>query len=167
MLNQPKATHVDYLAMVECIDQRRDEMITQAKIRLQYKLQGLQRRSIAERAIAHSQYMQTIRDARDKILEQANKEWYQIQRERRSCDDEDQQLHLYQFSTHRPHQIARQTAYNKEVSILSGVAKYRGFPAAPEITGAKPSEIEEDLKKMGVSNSLFESTSRNIAYHML
>ncbi|MCJ1246155.1 hypothetical protein MMC30_003360 [Trapelia coarctata] len=149
MLNQPRPTHVDYLAMVECIDQRRDEKITQARIRLQYKLEGLQRRSIAERAIAHSQYMQTVQDTRDKILEQANKEWYQIQRERRSYDEEEQQLYLYQFSAHRPHQIARQTAYNKEVSILSGIAKYRGFPAAPEITGAKPSEIEEDLKKMG------------------
>jgi len=138
--------------MVECIDQRRDEKIAQAKIRLQYKLECLQRRSIAERAIAHSQYMQTVRDTRDEVLEQASKEWYQIQRERRSCYDEDQQLYLYQFSAHRPHQIARQTAYNKEVSILAGIAKYIGFPAAPEITGAKPSEIDEDLKKMGVSN---------------
>jgi len=153
--------------MVECIDHRRDEKIAQAKIRLQYKLECLQRKSIAERAIAHSQYMQTVRDTRDKILEQANKEWYHIQRERRSCDEEDQQIYLYQFSTHRPHQIARQIAYNKEVSILSGIAKYRGFPAAPEIAGAKPNEIDEDLKKMGVRNSLPEDVLRNFAYDLL
>ncbi|MCJ1388070.1 hypothetical protein MMC18_000914 [Xylographa bjoerkii] len=151
MLNQPKATHPEYLAMVECIDKRREEKIMQANTRLRYKLETLQRKSIAERAIAHSQYMQTIREARDTILEQANKEWYQIQRERRTCD-EDESLFLYQFTTRRSQQISRQAAYNTEVSILSGVAKYKGFPAAPVITPAKPIEIEEDLRKMG-SNS--------------
>ena len=151
MLNQPEVSHPEYLAMIECIDKRRDERIMQAKTRLRYKLEALQRKSIAERAISHGQYMQTIRETRDTILEQASKEWYQIQRERRTCDDDDSQ-YLYQFTTRRSQQIARQTAYNMEVSILSGFAKYKGFPAAPEITGAKPSQIEEDLRKMGVSS---------------
>ncbi|MCJ1378402.1 hypothetical protein MMC17_001500 [Xylographa soralifera] len=151
MLNQPKATHPEYLAMVECIDKRREEKIMQANTRLRYKLETLQRKSIAERAIAHSQYMQTVREVRDTILEQANKEWYQIQRERRTCD-EDESLFLYQFNTRRSQQISRQAAYNAEVSVLSGVAKYKGFPAAPVITPAKPNEIEDDLRKMGIQS---------------
>jgi hypothetical protein len=37
------------------------------------------------------------------------------------------------------------------VSVMSGVAKYVGFPAAPSLSVARPSEIEEDFEKMGVS----------------
>ncbi|MCJ1419778.1 hypothetical protein MMC32_006134 [Xylographa parallela] len=151
MLNLPKASHPEYLAMVECIDKRREEKIMQANTRLRYKLETLQRKCIAERAIAHSQYMQTIREVRDTVLEQANKEWYQLQRERRTCD-EDESVFLYQFNTRRSQQISRQAAYNTEVSILSGVAKYKGFPAAPAITPAKPNEIEDDLRKMGIQS---------------
>lgn len=153
MLSQPKIAHPDYLAMVDCIDKRRDDKIFQANIRLRYKLETLQRKSIGERAVAHSQYMQTVREERDVILEQANKEWYQIQRERRICD-EDEPMYMYQYTSRRSHNIARQTAYNAEVSILSGFAKYKGFPAAPEISQAKPDEIRDDLQKMGVRDPL-------------
>ena len=156
MLHQPDIVHSDYLLMVECINQRRDEKIRQARVRLKYKLETLQRRCIGERAIAHGQYMQTIRDKRDTILEQANKEWYQIQRERRTSD-EDEQLYLYQFPTQRTQQIARQRAYNAEVSLLSGIAKYSGFPAAPEITGAKTNEVEDDMRRMGVRTILLSA----------
>jgi hypothetical protein len=45
-----------------------------------------------------------------------------------------------------------QTAYNKEVSILSGIAKYVGFPAAPDVQGVNKSELDEDFEKMGVSS---------------
>ena len=50
--------------------------------------------------------------------------------------------------------VAQQTAYNTEVSILSGMAKHVGFPAAPEIMGATQSEIEEDLKSLGVTSPI-------------
>ena len=58
---------------------------------------------------------------------------------------------MYHFQPKRSDQIRRQAAYNKEVSLLSGIAKYVGFPAAPEIKGLKPAEIEGDLREMGVS----------------
>jgi hypothetical protein len=44
-----------------------------------------------------------------------------------------------------------QVAYSNEVSILSGVAKYVGFPAAPPMASTTAAELEEDLEKMGVS----------------
>lgn len=138
--------------MMECIDQRRNEKIEHEHILLQYKLQALERTSVGERAQHHSQYVQTVRDIRDRTLEQANKEWYQIQRERRSWDG-DLPEYMYMFPTRRSHQIAQQTAYNAEVSILSGIAKYVGFPAAPEICGAPLSDIDDDLRSMGVSHN--------------
>ena len=46
-------------------------------------------------------------------------------------------------------------AYNMEVQILSGIAKYIGFPAAPEVKGAASSEMQQDLEAMGVSRFFF------------
>lgn len=34
---------------------------------------------------------------------------------------------------------------------MAGVAKYVGFPAAPALAGARPSELDDDLEKMGIS----------------
>ncbi|KAL9606219.1 MAG: hypothetical protein Q9179_000616 [Wetmoreana sp. 5 TL-2023] len=149
MLDEPNATHPELLGMKEVLEQRRDEKIQYESTLLKYKLGSLQNKSKAEKAQVHGQYMQSVREIRDRNLEQANKEWYQIHKERRSHED-DVPEYMYQFPTRRSQQITHQTAYNKEVSLLAGVAKYRGFPAAPEIRGAKPSEIDSDLERMGI-----------------
>ena len=72
-----------------------------------------------------------------------------LQRGRRSlgCDETE---YMIKLPEKRSDQIRQQTAYNLEVSILSGVAKYVGFPAAPDISAARPSEIDEDLRAMKV-----------------
>lgn len=145
--------------MMECVDQRRNDKIEHEHVLLRYKMQALERTSIGERAQHHSQYVQTVCDIRDRGLEQANKEWYQIQRERRSWDG-DLPDYMYMFPTRRSHQIAQQTAYNAEVSILSGIAKYVGFPAAPEICGARSSDVDDDMRSMGVRLELSTNTSK-------
>ena len=154
MLNQPIPTHPEYVAQKEVIDRYRDDKIDYEETLFKYKLIALQRKSIAEKAQIHSQYMQTVREIRDRNLEQLNEEWYQIQRERRSCEDNVPD-YIYKFPTRRSQQIRQQTAYNTEVSILSGVAKYVGFPAAPDILGARTSEVDDDFTAiaaaMGVS----------------
>lgn len=149
VLKHPNPAHPDYLTPMECINRRRDAKIEHAKIQLRYKVDALQRKAVGDRALHHSQYMQRVRDIRDDILKRANKEWYQLQRERRNCED-DEQNSMHMFSPHRPHQISQQLAYNTEVSILAGVAKHVGFPAAPSILGVKDDEADEDLRKMGV-----------------
>ncbi|KAL8730617.1 MAG: hypothetical protein Q9166_003930 [cf. Caloplaca sp. 2 TL-2023] len=149
MLAEPNVTHPELLGMNQVLEQRRDEKIQHETTLLKYKLGSLQTKSKAEKAQVHGQYMQTVRDIRDLNLEQVNKEWYQIHKERRSRENEVPD-YTYGFPTRRSQQITHQTAYNKEVSLLSGLAKYRGFPAAPEICGAKPSEIDADLEKMGI-----------------
>ena len=62
--------------------------------------------------------------------------------------------YTYKFPTRRSQQVAQQTAYNMEVSILSGIAKYVGFPAAPNIDGVRSSELDADLQLMGHESSL-------------
>jgi hypothetical protein len=149
-IQSDNVTHPEYLAMVEAIDNQRKERIEQATTLFEYKLLALRTKCVANRAQLHSQYFQTVRELRESALENASREWYQIQSERRSIDEAKSQA-LNHFVDNRPQLVAQQTAYNAEVSILSGVAKYVGFPAAPEIKGASAGEIEEDLRNMGVS----------------
>ena len=152
ILEQPVPLHPELSAMRETIDQRRDQKIEYENNLMKFKLMTLQRESVANKAQAHSQYMQTVREVRDSYLESLNKKYYQVQRERRSCEA-DVPDYMYTFTTKRSHQITHQTAYNTEISILAGVAKYVGFPAAPEIASARSKEIDDDLRSMGVSGS--------------
>ncbi|KAL8943543.1 MAG: hypothetical protein Q9216_001001 [Gyalolechia sp. 2 TL-2023] len=160
MLAGPTITHPALLSMKAVLDQRREEKIQYENKLLKYKLGCLENKSKAEKAQVHGQYMQSVREIRDQDLEQANKKWYQIHKERRSRDD-DVPEYTYQFPTRRSQQIISQTAYNKEVSLLSGIAKYRGFPAAPELCGAKPSEIDSDFEKMGIAQQPSATSTRH------
>ncbi|KAL8860096.1 MAG: hypothetical protein Q9178_003360 [Gyalolechia marmorata] len=150
MLAEPNVTHPELLGMNQVLEQRRDEKIQHENTLLKYKLGSLQNKSKAEKAQVHGQYMQSVRDIRDWNLEQVNKEWYQIHKERFGRENNVPE-YMYLFPTRRSQQITHQTAYNKEISLLSGIAKYRGFPAAPEICGARPSEIQSDFEKMGIA----------------
>lgn len=154
MLDSPVPTHPELVAMKDVIDQRRDQKVQYEQSLLKYKLQSLQRESVANKAQILSQYMQTTREVRDLYLEKLNEKFYQLQRERRSVE-EDVPDYMFTFSAKRSEQITQQTAYNSEVSILSGVAKHVGFPSAPEITTARPKEIEDDLRSMGVTHLLY------------
>ena len=61
--------------------------------------------------------------------------------------------YLYRFNPKRTQHIAHQRAYNQEVSLLSGIARYHGFPAAPPLGKAPLQYIEEDLKRMRLSRA--------------
>lgn len=91
-----------------------------------------------------------MREIREQKLELLGKQWYEIQHDRRahgsSVDD-----YALRYTTNKEDQIRDQNAYNLEVSVLSGIAKYRGFPAAPTMAPATSTELEDDFKKMGVS----------------
>ncbi|EPE31584.1 hypothetical protein GLAREA_12340 [Glarea lozoyensis ATCC 20868] len=60
-----------------------------------------------------------------------------------------------------------QVAYSNEVSILSGIAKYVGFPAAPAMASATAAELEEDMEKMGRSRIAREVHHPSLPYHEL
>ena len=143
-------THPQYLSVLGWLNQLRQEKIEHARTTFRYKFGALQRRSILNRAQMQSQYIQRMRELRDQTLERTSAEWYQIQRERRNFDANDE-VPVNHFTGERVQWVARQSSYNTEVSILSGIGKYVGFPAAPEIQGARTTEIEDDFRKMGVS----------------
>ena len=150
MLRQDKPTHPEYLAMMQCIEARRDERTRVAEKIREYEIQALRNYAVARRSQILVQYKQEVREIREKKLEQLGKQWYEIQHDRRSYAGSVPDYAL-KFPTRRSQQIQNQVAYSHEVSILSGVAKYVGFPAAPPMAQATAAELEEDFEKMGVS----------------
>ena len=149
-LSNPHPTHPELLRQFEAVQKYRDDKFDHEQKLLVCKVGALKRKSVAERSQIHSAYFQTIRDVREDYLERISEHFYRIQRDRFKTDTKIPEFSV-PFPDRRSVQISQQTAYNKEVSILSGMAKYVGFPAAPGLAGARQKEIEEDLEKMGVS----------------
>lgn len=147
-LEAENITHPDYLAMVSAIGRQRQERQNAARTRFKYQVQNLQARCRADRVVILSQYCQTARDIRDTSFSQANQEWYQIRRGRGTIEETAESFAL--SSVKRSDLVANQNSYNTEVSILAGFAKYVGFPAAPEVTGTSQTEMEQDMRNMGV-----------------
>ena len=137
--------------MRQCLDARRDEKIHLEQVSLYYKQKTLENAVLARRAQLHSQYFQEARAIREKHIENLNEVFCKIQRERRQMQTREPQFG-YVFEQKRSKQILQQTAYNKEVSLLSGIAKYVGFPGAPEMPTAHQDEMDEDFKIMQVSD---------------
>ncbi|KAI8940404.1 hypothetical protein NX059_004094 [Plenodomus lindquistii] len=150
MLKQPNCVHPEYLAMIKCVDERRADKIAYETRLQEYKQKNLDIITAAERHQMHSQYFQTVRHEREEILAECNQRVFELQRGRRQlgCDETE---YMIKLPEKRSDQIRQQTAYNLEVSILSGVAKYVGFPAAPDISPARPAEIDLDMRAMKVS----------------
>ena len=114
-------------------------------------MQALANQTLAERAQLHTQFYQESRESRDRHLEYLGKMWYEIQKERRSqLQPDEAERYVYKYATKYSDQIRNQANYNREVSILSGMQKYVGFPAAPEINGTRINELDDDLKAMKV-----------------
>lgn len=150
MLQGPNPTHPELLRQLETVQRYRDAKIHYEQQLYRYRIQTLMNKSLAERAQIHSSYFQKVRDVREKYSSAVSQQFYAIQHDRFKSDELSPN-HSIPFPTRRSQQIAHQTAYNQEVSIMAGVAKYVGFPAAPTLSSARPSELEEDFDKMGVS----------------
>lgn len=148
-LAEPTPSHPELLKQLEAVRKYRDEKFETEQKLLVYKIGALKTKSVAERDQVHSAYFQTVRDVRETHLERLSEQFYRIQRERFRSDQVTPNYTI-PFSIKRSKQITQQTAYNKEVSILSGVAKYVGFPAAPDLAQSSTKETEDDLAKMGL-----------------
>ncbi|KAI1641545.1 Sds3-like-domain-containing protein [Daldinia loculata] len=145
MLRSETITHPEYLAMMQCIDARRDERIRVANRELELKVESLERWAVSRRSQIHSQFFQSVRESRETILAELGQQWYDIQHERRK-----QANNVPEFGLRFPPDPTQRTrnalAYNREVAILSGIAKYEGMPAAPEMRGATMQDLEDDFE---------------------
>jgi len=151
LLNQPDCVHPEYVRQVSCIDERRAKQVREANAFYRYRMRSVRERTLGERAQLHSQYFQTARELRENMLYELGEDWYGIQKERRQQHQEGEERFLYKLPSKKSARIRQQAKYNQEVSVLSGVAKYVGFPAAPNISGVEGSGLEDDFKAMRVS----------------
>lgn len=142
-------THTELLKQYECVDKWTENKQEIEQRRLVYRIESLKKESVGRRSQIHSAYFQTIRDVRERHLENMAEHFYRIQRERFKST-KTTAVYTIPFPEKKIDQVTQQTAYNKEVSILSGVAKYVGFPAAPDLQPTPNSELDTDLQKMGV-----------------
>ncbi|KIW19960.1 hypothetical protein PV08_00535 [Exophiala spinifera] len=152
LLQEARPSHPELIRQVEAVQKYRDEKFEVEQKLLVYKVGALKNKAVADRSQIHSQYFQTVRDIRERFLERISEHFYRIQRDRFKADSTVPSFTI-PFPEKRSQQIIQQTAYNKEVSILSGVAKYVGFPAAPELAPSKQKDIQDDMAKMGISAS--------------
>jgi hypothetical protein len=147
-----RSIHPEFLAQLRTIDQHRDEKIRYEDQIFRYKQEALRNKTVAERTQLHSQFFQAVRECRDQALEKCYKDMYALQKDRRHWGA-DETNYNFLYNPNRSKRIQQQSAYNLEVSILSGVAKHVGFPAAPDINGLQISDIESDFLAMTVSRS--------------
>jgi hypothetical protein len=150
LLKQPDCRHPEYLRQIACIDARYTKQATETRALRKFKLESLRRSTLAERSQLHSQYFQHARELRETVMSKLGEDWYNIQKERRQANQSNDEPYMFKFPAKKSVQIRQQAKYNQEVSVLSGVAKYVGFPAAPDITGAEGDALESDLKMMKV-----------------
>ncbi|KAI1435704.1 hypothetical protein GGR50DRAFT_294418 [Xylaria sp. CBS 124048] len=144
MLRSNNPTHPDYLAMMQCVNARRDERMRIADRELQLRTEAAERWAVARRAQIHSQFFQAVRESRERILAELGQHWYDIQHERRKNANNVPEYGI-RFPKSQTQRVRNALAYNREVSILSGIAKYEGMPAAPEMRGASSQELEDDF----------------------
>ncbi|KAI0447031.1 hypothetical protein F4803DRAFT_393605 [Xylaria telfairii] len=144
MLRSDSPTHPDYLAMMRCVNTRRDERLRVADRELELKIEASERWAVARRAQIHSQFFQAVRESRERILAELGQHWYDIQHERRKNANNVPEYGI-RFPKSQAERIRNALSYNREVSILSGIAKHEGMPAAPDMRGANPQELEDDF----------------------
>lgn len=150
MLRSDNPTHPDYLAMMLCVNARRDERLRVADRELELKIEAADRWAVARRSQIHSQFFQGIRESRERILAELGQHWYDIQHERRKNANNVPEYGI-RFPKTQAQRLRDALSYNREVSILSGIAKYEGMPAAPDMQGASSQELEDDFDAINVS----------------
>lgn len=149
MLREDISTHPKYLAMMQAVIARRDERLKISDNLRVYEMKTLTTFAKARRSQILVQYKQQVRHLREEKLEDLGKQWYDIQHDRRSYGASVPEYTL-KFPKARSQQVLNQVAYSNEVSILSGIAKYVGFPSAPPMAAATEQELADDFAKMGV-----------------
>lgn len=149
LLEDPNTTHPLFAGQRDACDFRRDEKIRLENVALEYKMKCLRNKVLASRAQVLAQCYQKIRAIRDDTLTELNRDFCQVQKERRQFKSVEPH-YIFQFEADRARQVENQVKYNKEVSLLSGIAKYRGFPSAPPLQGVLAEDLDADFQAMRV-----------------
>lgn len=144
-----EGTHPELSALYELIYEHREAKLKIARSRRKYQLQCIDNQTRAQRDHIHQQFLKDQAESRADLLRNTTEDWYQVNRERREMDS------IVPNESYRPPKdrvtaIHERQLLNNEISLLSGLNKYFGFPLAPSIQPATTSEIENDLMELGI-----------------
>ncbi|SPO00912.1 related to DEP1 protein, regulator of phospholipid metabolism [Cephalotrichum gorgonifer] len=135
--------HAEYLNMKRCLDDLHEEKIRKINKEYEYVLNAHDEVAVSRRAMVWGQFYQGVRETRERLLSELNREWHDTQNARRHAHSAPDFAIMYPPTPAQ--RVRNAVAYNTEVSILSGIAKHVGFPAAPSMFGATMDEVEDDL----------------------
>lgn len=139
--------HPELSAVYEQIARARDERIRLAETHRRYRRRCIENQTRSYRSHWHQQFCKNVANLRAKMMSETTETWYRINRERRAMDAM-VPFYGYRLSDKRAALVRQRQAQYQEVAILTGLSKYVGFPAAPDIKSASADEIAEDLEAL-------------------
>ncbi|KAK9472137.1 Sds3-like-domain-containing protein [Dipodascopsis tothii] len=146
-------THPELSGLYDQIAHKRDDRITLARAHWRYRRRCVENQIKAMRVHIHQQYYKNRADLRAKMILDTTQRWYQVNRERRAMDALVPRLG-YRIPEKKQIIVRELQAQYDEIAILSGLSKYIGFPAAPEVKSASQEEIYEDLQALGIDRTV-------------
>lgn len=145
-------THPELASMTADLQKKRILRLKCADSLLMYHLDNIDGQFRAAHYDTMSRFLQQVRECREEMLFDTSQKWYQMQRERRQLDLPVKEMG-YVFPERVSVQVRQRAAHNNEVSLLAGIAKYIGFPAAPSVEGATVDEMHQDLEVLGLASA--------------
>lgn len=129
------------------IDLHREEKIKLATLNQKYRIDCINRTTIATRTSIHQQFFKRCSDERYKQLNSVTKNWYKINKERRELDLLSPEF-KYKIKTFKDEVVDERLQVNEEINILTGLKNYFGFPKAPNLKPVIGNELNNDLREM-------------------
>ncbi|KTW26837.1 uncharacterized protein T551_03299 [Pneumocystis jirovecii RU7] len=163
-----KGIHPELSSLMEKITERRKR-----KYDIAVAFRDMLIKSIKDEFIAHqyeiqSNFLESKRKLREKILLRTGKKCFQIYHERRLMETSLVPEYGFSIPNKRSVQLKHRRAHELEVTFLAGLKAYIGFPAAPEIKNASKDEIMQDLEEMRIkhvsSDTLHNLSSSNSTF---
>lgn len=142
-------SHPELQNVYSKIDSHREEKIRLASLSQKYKFECIDRKTRAQRTAIHQQYFKRSSDFKSSYLKEITEEWYKINKERRIMDSLVPE-YSYRIPEYVEDLVDQRAQVNEEISILTGLKKYYGFPRAPELKSIEGEELNDDLKAMNI-----------------
>ncbi|KAK9368928.1 Sds3-like-domain-containing protein [Lipomyces kononenkoae] len=137
-------THPELATIYDELAEARDKRIQLADAHRKYRRRCIENQTRSYRTHIHQQLYNNHASLRASMIQETTETWYKANRERRALDTV---VPFYGYRVPEKRSVIyrqRQAQYN-EIALLTGIAKYIGFPAAPEIKSATADEVAEDI----------------------
>ncbi|KAK9245215.1 Sds3-like-domain-containing protein [Lipomyces tetrasporus] len=140
-------THPELATVYDELAEARDKRISLADAHRKYRRRCIENQTRSYRTHIHQQFYKNGSNLRATMIQETTETWYKVNRERRAMDT---MVPFYGYRIPEKRSVIyrqRQAQYN-EIALLTGIAKYIGFPAAPEIKSATADEVAEDMEAL-------------------